>query len=458
MFNLEQILDDIPSASTDDLKHLQHDLQHILEQIKLETSKRNLDLKDYIEYIPNFCSDDVVLGAVWDECNKLGLPSISRKAESQWLSPINEPYIYNDTNPIHNAKDIGQFPAIQNLMGLINKIPNIQGPVDSCLILKYTSNSTALSSHADDEDIIDQSKPICNFSIGPTRTLEFFDKAKNKPVTEVRMENNSLTIMKPGTQDRMKHYVRKEIGAMASDIPSRIRYSMSFRALSKLSTGDSEFNNTDNIHSNTVHQQPPTDRVKRKICLIAGDSYAARLDNRLGRKVLDIENIAQGGAKISQVCQQLEGFSSSYKDVSVEKLIISVGTNDIRFCKEGVNHLKGPFKQLCVKIKELFPTTKVFFQSLLPLPIKHHFDWITNGNVLALNRIIFNECVFRKYYFIDAFSRFSIPMQSFSPHIRDDSLFETNGIHPNTNRGMGTLARLYIRALHCRFFNPRVFQ
>ena len=166
-----------------------------------------------------------------------------------------------------------------------------------------------------------------------------------------------------------------------------------------------------------------------------------------------------GRAKISNVQKQLEDFAIGNEDTVVDKLLVSVGTNDIRFCKNGINHLRGPLKQLCSRIYELFPNSKVYFQSLLPLPCKNNHDWNTNSNVINLNRFIFNECIFRKFYFMDAFEMFRTPhYDTRSPHIRNDRLFELNGIHPNTRRGMGVLAKLYLRALHSRFFNPCVFQ
>lgn len=143
----------------------------------------------------------------------------------------------------------------------------------------------------------------------------------------------------------------------------------------------------------------------------------------------------------------------------VDKLLISVGTNDIRNCINGINHLRGPFKQLSSKISELFPTAKVYFQSLLPLPLYHKNDWNTNKNVLAMNRIIYHECIYRKFYYLDAFVPLSFPWRPFcGPHIRKDYMFEDGGIHPNTKGGMGVLASLYRRALHSKYFNPRVLQ
>ena len=451
MIDLKQLLQDILTASIDDL-------QRILSKVKVEIAKRTRDLPGYIEYIPDFCTDEATLDAVWKDCGTLGLIDSSRKAQPQWLSPVNKPYIYPDSNPIHKAKDISQFPAITGIMEKINQIPGIQGPVNSCFVLKYTSDSNALSPHADDEDILDHSKAICNFSIGASRTLEFFDKSKGKPITNVRMDNNSLTIMKAGTQDLMKHCVRAE-KKRSNNNASQLRYSLSFRALAK-SNGINKVNVGETGLNNSITEQEKVGPAKKHICLLAGDSFAARLDEHLlGRNTLEVRNIAQGGAKIGQVMEQLENFCCGHREIVVDKLIVSVGTNDIRNCVNGIDHLRGPFKQLCSRIKDLFPTTRVYFQSLLPLPLYHQHDWNTNRNVLALNRVIYFECIYRNFYYIDAFVPFSMHWRPYSgPRIRKDYLFEAGGIHPITNGGMGVLAGLYRRALHSKYFNPRVFQ
>ena len=171
-----------------------------------------------------------------------------------------------------------------------------------------------------------------------------------------------------------------------------------------------------------------------------------------------VKSVAEGGASMTKVTKQLEDFAAANTDVVVDKLLVSVGTNDIRHCRSGVNHLRGPLKTLCGKIKELYPNAHVYFQSLLPLPCDNMHDWNTNANVIHFNRILFSECVFRKFFFVDAFESFNIPWNGWSPYIRNDVLFEKGGIHPSINKGMGVLARLYIRAIHSKFFNPHVFQ
>ena len=39
-----------------------------------------------------------------------------------------------------------------------------------------------------------------------------------------------------------------------------------------------------------------------------------------------------------------------------------------------------------------------------------------------------------------------------------DKLFDKNDIHPSVKGGMGVLAKLYIRVLHSRHFDPYVYQ
>ena len=60
---------------------------------------------------------------------------------------------------------------------------------------------------------------------------------------------------------------------------------------------------------------------------------------------------------------------------------------------------------------------------------------------------------------MDVFYPFTKFKRNFrEPVRRYDPLFESKGIHPNSQKGMGVLARFYIRAIHSRYFNPYVYQ
>ena len=240
-----------------------------------------------------------------------------------------------------------------------------------------------------------------------------------------------------------------------SECQPKIRYALSYRAVKSTSTPSSA-----SVPSDPSPRTAPQTKIPVKhVTLVAGDSYAARLDSaKLGKGKVDVQNIAVGGAKMNVVQKQLEDYAAANSDVVVDKIILSVGTNDIKNVQD-LNLLRGPLKELCTKVNTLFPNSKVHLQSLLPLPIKNENDGLTNRRIIDFNRILFNECIFRRFYFIDTFYPFTkFKRAPYEPIKRFDPLFEKNGIHPNVDRGMGVLARFYIRAIHSKYFNPYVYQ
>ena len=446
-FTLKDVLKLIPKATAGDLKKL------------LDATSKELDfrkLKDYVEYVPDIIDDDLRDG-VMRECESLNLPESVRKASSQWLSSTNEPYFFNDTDPIHHALDIFGLPFINKVKDIFNSKFNLN--LDACLVLKYCSSSTSTSLHDDSEGALDQTQPICNLTVGDSRVIEFVAKGSHRPVCKITMKNRGVVIMWQGCQQELKHMVRGD-----SKKKKELRYSLSYRTLAKKSSiAPSSQVVTPSATSTPNTELPgavsPVAVPKRHVCLIAGDSYAARLDTqKLGRNSVVVESVARGGAVMHHVMAQLKEYASSHKDTVVDKICISVGTNDIRYCN-GVGHLRLKLKSLCFLIKDLFPSSKVYFQLLIPLPCLHSNDWNTNTKVMDFNRIIINECIFQKFCVMDAFAPFCAPRRDFwTPELRDYRFFKGNDIHPSVAKGMGVLAKLYIRAIHSKFFNPFVFQ
>ena len=344
------------------------ELNTMLDTVKHEIANRQPRPKDLVELIPDFCTDKDFMKSLWDECESLGLMSSRNKVATQWLSPSSEPYIYNDVNPVHEAKNINKYPNISKMLSFVNASDVVDGPLDACLVLKYPSPSAVLRPHADDEKhIIDQSKSICPFSLGTSRTLEFFTKGKkSKRALGFRLEEGSLLVMKPGTQQTLDHCVRSESISVPSVSPSEdVMYCLSFRAIVK---GSNTKPSTKPVAVpepaiEPAHQpvpEPSSEAAslpemiekptspKRHVCLIAGDSFAERLEHgKLGRNKAKVEKIAVGCSRIKDVEIQIVQYSEKNLNVIVDKLIISVGTNDIRYCNNGVEHLKGPLKKLC---------------------------------------------------------------------------------------------------------------
>jgi hypothetical protein len=137
-----------------------------------------------------------------------------------------------------------------------------------------------------------------------------------------------------------------------------------------------------------------------------------------------------GGARIHQVMEQIKVFKSSNESLIVDKICISVGTNDIRYA-DSLDKIKLKFKSWCALLKELYPSSKVYFQSLIPLPCKSRHDCKTKTFVMNMNSIIKNECIYRRFYILDAFRSFSMRFYDPRlPHIRDNRFFRAGDIHP----------------------------
>jgi len=449
-FVLKDTVKQLPDASTKELKHILSVIDKLLEFRRLN---------DLLDYYPGVI-DNALAEEVHKDCLSLNLSDSKRKPDAQWLSKVDKPYIYKDTNPIHHAEDITLLPGICKVMEQFNE--QFSCKLDSCLVLKYSSSSSATSLHADDEINLDTSQPICNLSLGHTRNIEFVANSGGKLVREIPMEDKSLVLMKPSTQKVMKHKVR----AVKAEGPS-IRYSLSFRALAKRSSTllKNEITATTSDSNPTLTNSPVhtadsgIDTLPKHVCLIAGDSYAARLDPvKLGRRTVEVVSVAKGGTNVNHVMDQLKDYKTNNSSVVVEKICISVGTNDLRYL-DVAHNFKFKFKSLCSMIKELYPLAKVYFQLLLPLPCRNRFDWKTNSDIMILNRIIVNESIFRRFHVLDAFQPFCMRFRNPSlPDLRDNRLFNGKNIHPSETRGIGVLAKLYIRAIHSNFFDPFTLQ
>ena len=381
MTDLPQTFLDLMKTSSTEL------LNGMLCSLQSEIERRRPDHSTFVSYVPDFCTDDVLLPAILTECEDMGLGT-GRKVTTQFLSTTSDPYIYPDTDPIHKAKDFKDYPNIRKLMERVNCSSLVDGPLNSCLVSKYSCPSSSLTLHSDNEPAIDQSKSICSFTLGASRTIEFFGKtSKPKKVTEHRLSEGGLLLMNPGCQGHFKHCIRAENLSSSQNTQSgdQIRYSLSFRAHAMPKV----VSNTITPDCNSIRSSP-TNVPPQRITLIAGDSYATKLDtDRLGKGKVKVINIAKGGQKITQTENSIVTFINENPNVLIEKFLISVGTNDIRHCREGISHLKGPLKQLCKTIKDLAPSSKVFFQSLLPLPLlRNAMAKTIVHNILTFNQML----------------------------------------------------------------------
>ena len=277
------------------------------------------------------------------------------KVKTQWLSPKD-----SHRDSINATKPMSDYPCITSLMDIVNSHPSTTGDMTDCLVSCMLSKHSSLTYHADDEPSIDQNSDICTVSLGPPRTLDFMWKHKNNsgrestsfpPKYSVPATDLSLNVMKAGSQAKILHRVpnRKEGG---------IRYSLSFRKV---------VSNPPSVKENDEVQ---VINNKKKIVLLAGDSYFEHLDtDKLAKGKESVFKVDRGGRKIEDVLKSTKNFLDANPTYEVKKLFVCVGTNDIRYCYDrGVNHLKTPLRTFLSTLKQLVPQAKIFIQSLLPIP------------------------------------------------------------------------------------------
>ena len=209
---------------------------------KEQSPSHTHSLEDMVEFIPEFNTDKTFLDGLYKEAESLNLPR-GNKPASKWLSTSNKPYCFG--NVTHDANPLKDYPYIMELMNSINAHTNVTGTMAACLVVSLSNYNAAISLHADDEaSQIDQASPICTFSIGSSRTIQFCKKGgkpNDPPVISHELHSGSLTIMKAGCQQVLKHRVNK------GNFGDKRRYVFSFRALP--STNSSPISNRSGLSS-----------------------------------------------------------------------------------------------------------------------------------------------------------------------------------------------------------------
>ena len=408
-------------------------------------------LKTLAEHVEDIGIHETLSDSIISEFHSLNLTG--DRLKTQWLSPTRESYNYAAV--VNHPKQIKEFPAICKLMELVNDHPSTTGDLDSALVTRYPKASVYLGMHRDQENLISQQSSIATVSFGATRWLRVVLDGKvhangnpdNRADLLLPKLHNTMNVMKPGSQAIMRHGVVK---GHQTDAPNDVSecWSISFRKIVQVPSPE------DAPLLSIEHQRDSPVTSKKTVVLVAGDSFAARLDaGLLGKGKQDVRNIATGGRKIEQCQKDIETFIQQHPDVQVKKLFVSIGTNDIRNCKNGITHLKQPLSNLMKSIRLNLPDAKVWFQNLPP--IHPNGCKFTVKNVLNMNKMIFFTCSRYKIFYMDAFNVFLDVNGNRNQYLfpKYDSTRKMFDIHPN-KRGLGVLARVYIYSIHSKWFNP----
>ena len=194
--------------------------------------------------------------------------------------------------------------------------------------------------------------------------------------------------------------------------------------------------------------------------LILGTSITKPLIcEKMGKKGNKCFNVSQGGAKINDLKQNLLNFKRDNIEVSIHKIIISVGTNDVRNIKN-TSDLEKPLQDLVETTKNTYPGVELYIQSLLPIKLQ---NWNCPGNkmtvdkVYGFNRLLFKICKEYNLFYVDLFKNFLSQGKPGERSVRHD-LYGRDNVHLNS-RGNSVLARrlIYIINKHSLEFYPTRF-
>lgn len=445
---------------------------------------------DYISYEEDFViSNSVEYAGICSELESLHMKPQRESPDTLWLTNTNMSYTWESLAgnvTVKHPTDISKYPFIKQAMEDINHKFNIN--MNSCLINYYKSGNSRVRYHDDNEDDMDQTEPICILSIGSKRTVDFLyqdQDYRSRPVHSISPVDGSLYTMKSGCQQIFKHRVKKDT-RVTSD-----RYCLSFRRrktveeettptpaepgnisspvkrmiqqlesgtfsppTSDLTIDPKEHKSSPPPHEHKSSPPPqnekPQSRATREksknTTVLFGTSITSRIDGpqlaTRGRKVI---NISQSGAKIRDIKRNMEFFHANNSAAPyVDKIVFSFGTNDIKYSRRGVLHLKQVIIDLVLTAKSLFPGCIILIQCCLPIKDAY---WYTCNNVLSFNRLLSNICSNFNCIYIDCFRYFLSPDGSDSNyHLYYDWL------HLN-NVGLGVLARCLSTVVNRRSYN-----
>ncbi len=423
---------------------------------KIIKAKRNLTTSlspsDFVDYYPDFVGNNSVQHqTILSELALLGFNPTSVKTATKWLTSTGEEYVWSSSSGHLTVKepiDMAKCPAICHLMHDINT--QFGCSLNSCLASYYKSGESNTRYHSDDETSLDQSQGLYVVSFGAERVIDLHPEGGDKRFKadySLKVSDCSLYIMKPGCQDNFVHRVRAERAVKDS------RYSLSFRCMlpkkssitspninqSVGSVPSAGLNQHHTLPANTPscqHSSPHVSKPKkRKTTVIFGTSITKFIrPNKLGFRGRKVVNMSQSGAKIRDVSNNVRVFYETNEAAcanDIEKIIFSLGTNDIKHSRFGVQHLKKYLVDLINMTKDLFPAAIVLFQCCLP--IKCVYPYIAR-NVLDFNALLKELCLENNCVYIDCFVDF----------LTSDRIFRNNELYHDwlhlNNRGVGVLS------------------
>ena len=459
----EQIKVLAENATDDALKNIISECTNILQNRQAARhSVPESELNQLFKYVPDFLKNpdssldistyltpnepgynvDEFSKSLRTELESLGLEQGNRRVvKTKWL--VNDPKTPPNLKGFKDLKgsvSIDNYKHIKALMELVNKHDDVVGELNGCIINCFRSDSSRHYAHADNEEYIDSACSIATVSLGHSRRFNIYEN-KHKPTKVLKsfnVEHGSLMIMQPGSQVKTKHKIEKFEGKSEN-----VRYSISFRRLINHNTSETL---NENPNENAPEQLPTT--------LIVGTSIADELDtDRLIGKIrhTNVIKLCKRGGHIKTISNMADTFYNSGKcDIAqVKKIILSIGTNDIRWCRDGVGHLYYPLLNLVRKLKTYYPAANIYIQSLIPIRYMRGRPENPNVvlNVFEFNKLLLKAATAEGCFYFNMLDKF---LDSSPARVPVANLYRDQ-VHLSAE-GLGILARSFIKIIrgrHC---------
>ena len=438
-----------------------------IKKLEIEASKVDLnDFHNLVQYIPNVLEQpnghhgisfnqvssdvddgestaDTMLNALDTELRSLVSPvEGSTKLKTCWL--LDDPSIA----PFLDAQPMASFPYISQLKGIINNHDQCVGETNSCLISLYPSGNTNTRIHSDNNAYICPETSICNFSFGDERSIAFFNSKQHSspPIQTIVLENKSMLVMQPGTQERLKHVI------LPNTDSTDARLCLSYRKVVPLlpecnsgpDTTDPKSPDATVLIGTSITKRINPAKIVGKFnkatfinCSTSGDTIRHASDK--------IDRLYAGSGLVDHEDKPVPA------DLNIKNIIISVGTNDVRRKRNGVTDLYHPFLALLTKTRKLFPRANIYVQSLIPMGME--FRW-TPANVLGFNALQ-RKCTreVTNCTYVDIFDQFLDRSEGRAARYPIRDLFYDT-LHPSY-KGRGIIARAFISIVRERNFDMR---
>ncbi|NQZ52538.1 MAG: alpha-ketoglutarate-dependent dioxygenase AlkB [Moritella sp.] len=285
-------------------------------------SSSNLSLDPYLEFIPEFISEDC--------CKSLSDYVCSIDDEFEDIGERGTVYVgehdYHYTGKTHKARKPAR--QIEDVINVINsKFPD--KPVNSCLITKYSDGESFCPPHEDNEDEIAPESNIYTLSIGVKRNMYFHKKDDSQVNKYIGLSERSLMVFSRISQEVWQHSIPRQSDAQS------IRYSFTFRMIAPYF-----------VNSTVICGDSNTQK------LYFGDSKSTFGKWMPGRQITSYK---------------IEDIPTPYDIGPHKNIVLHVGINNIKFAEP--SRIRGTLDTLelkCKSIVDAFPNSNVYICPILP--------------------------------------------------------------------------------------------